>query len=127
MTNSVEWLPIPGKEHLDLPLSMGAAHGSLLVMTQIPQQEDGTLNLGSAEEQTRQVMRNFQVELEKAGSSLSQVLTITIYVADVADAPAVAKVWGEFYPGRGPGRATLGVAFPTPGLKVEMTAFAIRG
>ncbi|MCB1273044.1 MAG: RidA family protein [Leucobacter sp.] len=126
--STVDWFPIPGKEDLNLPLSQGAAYGDLVIMTQVPQQEDGTMNFGSAEEQARQTLNNFKTELEKIGSGLDRVLSITIYLTDLADFPAVTKVWGEFYTGRGPGRTTVGVNDLTPsGLRVEMTAFAVRG
>lgn len=126
-SNSVEWFPIPGKEELNLPLSQGAASGNLVIMTQVPQQEDGTMNLGSIEEQTRQVMTNFKNELEKVGSGLDKVMSITVYLLDIEEFPGMAEVWKEFFPGRGPGRTTLGTSGLTPaGLKVEMTAFAVR-
>ncbi|WP_053382385.1 RidA family protein [Leucobacter celer] len=125
--SKVDWFPIPGKEDLELPISQGAASGNLVIMTQVPQQADGTLNLGSAEEQARQCLQNFATELEKVGSGLDRVLSITIYLTDLEDFGAVTGVWGEFYPGRGPGRTTVGVADLHPaGLRVEMTAFAVR-
>lgn len=123
----VEWFPIPGKEDLNLPLSQGAAAGNLVIMTQVPQQADGTMNTGSVAEQTRQVLNNFKTELEKVGSSLDQVLSITVYILNIDDFQEMAAVWSEFFPGRGPGRTTVGVSGLTPpGLQVEMTAFAIR-
>lgn len=126
--STVDWFPIPGKEDLNLPLSQGAAYGDLVIMTQVPQQEDGTMNLGSIEEQTRQTLTNLKTELEKVGSGMDRVLSITVYLTDLDEFPAMTRVWGEFYPGRGPGRTTIGVAALTPsGLRVEMTAFAIRG
>ena len=57
-----------------------------------------------------------------------RVMSITVYLTDIEDFPAMAEVWNEFYDGRGPGRTTVAVAALTPaGLKVEMTAFAVCG
>ena len=78
--------------------------------------------------QTEQVFRNLKAVAEAAGGSLGDAVKLTIYLTDLADFPAVTKVWGEFYTGRGPGRTTVGVNDLTPsGLRVEMTAFAVRG
>lgn len=124
----ITWLPIPGKEDLNLPLSQGAVHNNLVIMTQVPQRTDGTMELGDVRAQTREVMRNFQEELAKIGSGLDSVLSITVYLTDIDEFAAMAEVWQEYYPGRGPGRTTVGVSGLTPaGLKVEMTAFAVRG
>lgn len=126
MSNAVTWLPIPGKEELNLPLSQGAVHGNLAIMTQVPQRADGTLELGDIRAQTREVMRNFRDELAKIGSGLDRVLSVTVYLTDIEEFPSMAEIWQEFYPDRGPGRTTVAVAGLTPpGLKVEMTAFAV--
>lgn len=125
--STVTWLPIPGTEDKNLPLSQGAASGNLVIMTQVPQKDDGTMELGDIEAQTRQIMANFQTELEKVGSGLDSVMSITVYLTDIAEFPKMAGVWAEFYTNRGPGRTTVEVAGLTPaGLKVEMTAFAVR-
>ena len=60
--------------------------------------------VGTIEEQTEQTLRNVSAVLEAAGSSLSRVVQMTIYVSDMAlwgrVNAAYAKVMGEHKPAR---------------------------
>ena len=59
---------------------------------------------GSIEEQTEQVLRNIEAVLKAAGSSLDQVVQMTIYVSDMElwgrVNVAYAKVMGDHRPAR---------------------------
>src|SRR3954451_4592221 len=64
----------------------------------------GEKRLGSIEEQTEQALKNVQGILEAAGSGWSNVLKMTLYVADINLWDAVNKVYirilGENRPAR---------------------------
>ncbi|MBS1851161.1 MAG: RidA family protein [Acidobacteria bacterium] len=47
--------------------------------------------------QLRQTMRNLLDNLEEAGMDFSQVVSTTIYLDNLADAPAYNKVYGEYF------------------------------
>jgi 2-iminobutanoate/2-iminopropanoate deaminase len=76
-------------------------------------------------EQTRVVLRNLQSTLEAAGSSLQSVVRTTIYVADLADYPAVNDVYKEFFREPFPARATIEVKALIGGLAVEIDAIGL--
>lgn len=60
--------------------------------------------LGSIEEQTEQALKNVSEILKAAGSDLSRVLKMTVYVADIGlwerVNPVYARVMGEHRPAR---------------------------
>ncbi len=66
--------------------------------------ETGEKKPGSIEEQTEQALKNISEILKAAGSDLSRVLKMTVYVSDISLWDAVnvtyAKVMGENRPAR---------------------------
>lgn len=77
--------------------------------------------------QVRQIIKNFEMPLAAAGGSLKDIVQITTYVT----APKVFKevgpelgvIFGEILPTN----AALVVAFPVPGVLVEISAVAVIG
>ncbi len=67
-----------------------------------PQTGEG--RLGSVEEQTEQALRNVDAILKAAGSDLSRVLKVTVYISDIGLWGRVnetyARVMGEHRPAR---------------------------
>ena len=124
MSEPVTWLPIPGTEGKNLPVSMGATWNGLVIMTQLGQKPDGSLELGDIRSQARQTLANLRDELERAGSGIDRVLHVNVYLTDAADMAGFAEEWAELYPGPGPGRRTVVVGLAPAGLRVELTAFA---
>lgn len=74
--------------------------------------------------QTRETLRNLQRVLEAAGSSLSNVVKVNIYLRDIEDRPAVNEVYLEFFPSDQPGRTCIGGATFGPGILIEVEAVA---
>ncbi|QKV20031.1 RidA family protein [Oricola thermophila] len=78
-------------------------------------------------EQLRQVIKNIEPALEKAGGSLKDVVQITTYVTEpevfTAIGPELGKIFGDIRPTN----AALVVAFPVPDVKVEISATAVIG
>lgn len=104
-----------------------AGAGHLLVSTQIPTREDGSLELGGIVEQSECTLRALQVALERAGSSMDRVLHLTIYLTDMADRPAFNEVYQRFFAKPYPVRAAVGVAsLAVEGMRVEVTALAAK-
>lgn len=93
--------PAPGGHY-----SQAIVHNGLVYVSgQIPiDARTGEKQLGSIEEQTELVLRNTGEILRAAGSDLSRVLKMTIYVADInlwSQVNAVyARVMGEHRPAR---------------------------
>ncbi len=101
--------------------------GNLLVTTHIPLRPDGGLELGGIEAQSECTLACLKTSLEKCGSSLDDVLHLTIYLTDMADRPAFNDVYRRFFRKPYPVRCAVGVtALATTGMRVEVTAMAAR-
>jgi len=77
------------------------------------------------EVQTRACIENIRTILEEAGSSLSKVLDVTVYLTDMkSDFERFNKVYGEYFAAVQPTRTTVGVdSLPTP-ISVELKVIA---
>ena len=76
-------------------------------------------------EQTRQVLATIDSLLAEAGSDKSRILSATIYLADMADFPAMNAVWDAWVPaGATPARATVEASLATPKYQVEIMVIA---
>jgi 2-iminobutanoate/2-iminopropanoate deaminase len=56
------------------------------------------------EAQTRQVLRNVGHVLEAAGSGLDKLVSVTVYVTDIADWPIVNRIYAEMLGDHRPAR-----------------------
>ena len=77
---------------------------------------------GGAEKQARQIMRNLETVLKKAGSSLDRTVMARLYLVNfAADYPAVIRVYSAYFKeGRYPARTTVGVTNLALGAMVEI-------
>ncbi len=80
---------------------------------------------GGIEEQTEQVMKNLSAVLEAAGSSLSQVIKTTVFLADMQEFGAMNEVYGKFFGADPPARATVQAARLPRDARVEIEAIAL--
>ena len=74
--------------------------------------------------QTRQAIANVAAVLQAAGSSLADVIRVTVYLADLDDFAAMNDVYRELMPAPQPARTTVAVGLPN-GIRVEMDALAV--
>ncbi|MFQ5911905.1 MAG: RidA family protein [Nitrospinota bacterium] len=81
---------------------------------------------GDAYAQARQVFKNIQALVEKAGGTMDDVVRITVYVTDIRNADLVRKARGEFFKGDFPASTLVCVtALASPKLLVEIEATAV--
>jgi 2-iminobutanoate/2-iminopropanoate deaminase len=110
------------------PYSQAIALDSLVFCSgQIPLTPDGALVEGDIAAQTRQVLTTLRGVLEASGSSLTQVLKTTVFLADMNDFQAMNAVYGEFFTSEPPARSTVQVARLPRDVRVEIEAIAARG
>ena len=76
-------------------------------------------------EQTEQVLRNLNVVLEAAGSSLNNVVKTTVFLADMNDFVAMNEVYARFFSENKPARATVQAARLPKDARVEIDCIAI--
>jgi 2-iminobutanoate/2-iminopropanoate deaminase len=75
--------------------------------------------------QARQVFANLKAVLEAAGASPRDVLSVTVYLTDIADRDKVEPARREFFGHARPTSATIEVsALAVPAAKVEIQAVA---
>ncbi|MEM7122925.1 MAG: RidA family protein [Pseudomonadota bacterium] len=79
-----------------------------------------------AVEQTRQCFRNISEALERAGSSLADVVRVVIYIVEQDDFEAIARVVGEHFRDIRPANTTVICALTKPEMKVEIEVTARR-
>ena len=85
------------------------------------------VDAGDVKLQARQVMRNLGAVLEGAGATFADVVKTTIYLQSLSDFGAVNEVYGAFFTGDPPARATVQVAGLPRGALVEIDATARIG
>ncbi|MGE5664134.1 MAG: RidA family protein [Deltaproteobacteria bacterium] len=111
------------------PYSQGVLCGGFLFCAgQIPlDPATGKMVDGGIEAQTGRVLRNLEAVLAAGGASLASVVKTTVYLADLADFPAMNAVYGKFFPADPPARATVQAAKLPAGALVEIDAIASAG
>jgi 2-iminobutanoate/2-iminopropanoate deaminase len=111
------------------PYSQAIVAGDLVFVSgQIPiDPSRGGMIESDAAGQAELVMRNIGAILEAAGSSLERVVKTTVYLADLGDFEAVNRVYGTFFRGAPPARATVQVSALPKGARVEIDAVALKG
>ena len=108
------------------PYSPGIlAGGSLYVSGQGARPPEGDISKDPVQ-QVRQTLDNIKGILEGGGHTLADVQYSQVYLSDVTNSAVVDKVWKEYFPGKGPERAVLGVALMPTGTPVEINAVAIK-
>jgi 2-iminobutanoate/2-iminopropanoate deaminase len=75
--------------------------------------------------QTRRVLDNLAAVLVSADSSLDRVTKTTVFLADLADFPAMNEVYAERFGTHKPARSTVGAGL-LRGAKVEIDCIAVR-
>jgi reactive intermediate/imine deaminase len=94
---------------------------------QIPLTPEGDLLDGAAiDVQTEQALSNVAAILEAAGSSMDDVLKVTVYMTDVEQFDAMNDVYETFFEGDPPARSAVEVAALPKGVDVEIEAIAAR-
>lgn len=87
--------------------------------------ETDRIDLGDIRHETRLVLGNIKRILEGVGSSMSDVVKCSVFLADADDFPAMNEVYSEFFGQARPARTTVVTKFIAyPEMKVEIDAVA---
>jgi 2-iminobutanoate/2-iminopropanoate deaminase len=111
------------------PYSQAVRAGDLVFASgQIPiDPATGEFVPGGIAEQTEQVLRNLTAVFEAAGVTMKQVVKTTVFLVDMDDFAAMNAVYGRFFGGEPPARATVQAARLPRDAKVEIEAIASIG
>ena len=109
------------------PYSQAVRAGNLLFCSgQIPlDPATGKMVSGGIEAQTERALKNLEAVLSAGGALFASVVKTTVYLADLADFPAMNAVYGKFFPKDPPARATIQAAKLPAGALVEIDAVAL--
>lgn len=112
-----------------LPFSSAVRVGDLLFLSGQIGNLPGTLTLaeGGIQGETRQTMENIKAVLEHAGSAMDRVVKCTVFLADMAEWPAMNEVYRTFFPKDPPARSAMGVNGLALGARVEIECIALAG
>jgi 2-iminobutanoate/2-iminopropanoate deaminase len=110
------------------PYSQGiVTNGLIFTAGQIPLDPQTMELVGkTAAEQTEQVMKNLRAVLEAAGARLEDVVKTTVYLADIADFPAMNEVYARHFGTHKPARSTVQAAALPKGARVEIDVIAVQ-
>ncbi len=85
--------------------------------------DDATLD---AEGQTADILRQIDALLAEAGTDRRALVSITVVLADIRDAPAMNRAWDAWLdPAHKPARMTIQAPLVDPAWKVEITGVAV--
>lgn len=80
---------------------------------------------GDIKEQTDRILKQHQANLEAMGSSLANVIKVTVFMADVkTEKNAMNSVYAQYFPKDAPARSCIGVEFPDTATRVEIELVA---
>lgn len=81
----------------------------------------------SLAEQTKEVLASLEETLESAGSGKERILSVQIFLSDIARIAEMNAVWDRWVaPGHAPARATVEAKLASPGYAIEITAVAAK-
>jgi 2-iminobutanoate/2-iminopropanoate deaminase len=111
------------------PYSQGIRAGQFVFVSgQVPiDPATGELISGSIGDQTRRALQNIGEILNAAGSSFQQVVRTTVYLADLADFPAMNETYATYFTAPQPARSTIQAAKLPKGARIEIDAIAFLG
>ena len=106
-------------------MSQAVVHGATIYLAgQVADQAKGK----SVGEQTREILAKIDGLLAQAGSDKTQILSATVYLADIATFAEMNTVWDAWVPaGHAPARATVEAKLAAPAYTVEIACIAGQG
>jgi 2-iminobutanoate/2-iminopropanoate deaminase len=110
-----------------LPFSDGVVAGNTLYLAGT----EGTdasdkLVAGGIGPETAAALENIQKILKAAGFELKDVVSVTVYLADIGEFPDMNKVYKSVLPDPKPTRATVQVAALVNHARIEISAIAVK-
>ncbi|MEA2779549.1 MAG: 2-iminobutanoate/2-iminopropanoate deaminase [Rhodospirillaceae bacterium] len=115
-----------GKKNPNLPFHPGVRAGDYIFISgQVAKDEQGNVSAGTIEEQTRWTIESVRRILALEGADLSDIVKVTVYLADARDFGRYNRVFAEYFPEGRLARTTV-EARAVIDTKIEMDAIAYK-
>ncbi|HZQ24459.1 MAG TPA: RidA family protein [Terriglobales bacterium] len=119
-------ISIPGIPK-DLPFSPGIVAGdTLYVAGQEGTDDSGKLKAGGIAAETQAALENIEKVCKAAGFETKDIVSVTVFLADIHEFGDMNKVYRNFLPDPKPARATVQVAGLVNNARVEISAIAVK-
>jgi reactive intermediate/imine deaminase len=111
---------------MQLPFSEAVRVGNILYLSGQIGIDPATSKLaeGGISEETRQTLENIKASLEKHGSSMTEVIKCTVYLADIKEWAAMNEVYVTYFTTNPPARSALGTSGLALGARTEIECMA---
>ena len=127
--DDVEFFPVAASlSSMKLPFSEAVRVGDTLYLSgALGIDETGSLVPGGVEAETRQALTNIAVVLARHGSAMDRVVKVTVMLADMAEWPAMNRVYLEHFGENLPARSAFGASGLALAARVEIECLATIG
>jgi len=110
-----------------LPFSDGMLVGNTLYIAGQEGTDDaGKLKEGGIAPETQATLENIEKVLKAAGFERKDLVSVTVYLADIKEFGEMNKVYKSFMPDPKPTRATVQVAALVNNARIEVSAIAVK-
>lgn len=97
----------------------------LYLSGQVGTDAKGKLVKGGVAAETKQAMENVKALLAKCGSSLADVIEVTVALADIAEWEKMNTVYASYFDGQFPARSAFAAKGLALGARVEISCKAV--
>ena len=110
-----------------LPFSDGVIAGkTLYVAGQEGTDDQGKLAPGGIAAETQAALANIEKVVKEAGFDMKDIVSVTVFLADIHEFPDMNKVYKTVMPDPKPARATVQVAALVNNARIEISAIAVK-
>ena len=117
-------IKLPGMEAF--PFSDGVVAGTTLYVAGQEGTVEGKLKAGGIGPETEAALENIGKVLKEAGFEWKDVVSVTVYLADIKEFGDMNKVYRSVVPDPKPARATVQVAGLVNNARIEVSAIAVK-
>jgi 2-iminobutanoate/2-iminopropanoate deaminase len=108
------------------PYSQAIIHNGIIYVSGLGAVDPRTneIKLGTVEEEAQMALENLRIILQEAGSSLDNVLTVTVYLLDIEEFARFNEVYKKYFKKNRPARTCIQAGSLPFNTRVEITATA---
>ena len=102
------------------------AGNTLYVAGQEGTDDQGKLAPGGIAAETQAALANIEKVVKEAGFDMKDIVSVTVFLADIHEFPDMNKVYKTVMPDPKPARATVQVAALVNNARIEVSAIAVK-